>query len=678
MPVIYDVSIEPCEKENLFQVTWNHNETNMQDCFPSEAKITAEEAHRLWQETKHQAVIGEKLFHFLDGDARHLARALKEAYLQGECLQINLWTCSRVSDWPFELLWNDSEFLLHKQVHMVRCVSAWGKGKHISPHDRQLKFLFMACSALGAKPELDYEWEEEKIFQATEKLAIEMVVEDTGSLEGLQSRLENEQYDVVQLSGHADIIAGESPFFIMENELGQRHDVFPGKLWNDALIENTPRLLFLSGCRTGETPSGAPNTGAVSFAHLLVKDYKVPAVLGWGRNVRDDQAIHAEKMLYHELSRGKSILDAVQRVRYELLETFQNVERNAWPLLRLFSSGIALNAIVKKGQRWQPKPRQMAHIYLKTSAVKVLAEGFIGRRRQIQRILNSLKHDFNKVGTLLLGAGGLGKTCLATKICERFTNDTEIIIVQGKFNEITLNAALHDAFTRSRDEKGKSILTQPGEMADKLAKLCADSFKEKRYLVFLDGFEQNIEDAEKGRPGPLKPVAAELLKALLHYLPFSGKMTQLLITSRYGFSLTGQNRDLVKERLERVTLTGFNETEQIKKLWQLKNLLEYQYGPLSLKLMAEGKGNPQLMEILNVVVSQDKNLTGTQLMESIKARRTEFIQELNIRELIEYGGVEFESFLGFLSTCKEPLSEQVDSCVDGATQHGRADQQPPL
>jgi len=37
--------------------------------------------------------------------------------------------------------------------------------------------------------------------------------------------------------------------------------------------------------------------------------------------------------------------------------------------------------------------------------------------------------------------------------------------------------------------------------------------------------------------------AADLLKTLLHYLPFSGKMTQLIITCRYEFSLTEQSRD---------------------------------------------------------------------------------------------------------------------------------------
>ncbi len=648
MPVIYNVIIEPVKEENLFQVTWHNVETNAQDCFLREAEIIPEETRRLWQIPKNQAAIGEKLFRFLDGDARHLARALNEANQQGEILQLYLRTCKETADWPFELLAKESVFLLANQIHLVRWVSDWGSGKRMIPQNRQLKFLFMACSALDVKPELDYEREEEAIFQATEKLAIEMEVEDSGSLEGLQQRLEVEQYDVVHLSGHADIASNGSPFFIMEDEFGNMREVFPGELWNDALIENPPRLLFLSGCRTGETPDSDENTDAVSFAHLLVKSYNVPAVLGWGRPVSDSQAIHAEKALFHELSRGKSILEAVQRVRYELQENFPDVEKNAWPLLRLFGGGVALNAIVEKGQRWQPKSRQMKLVSLKNSRVQVLEEGFIGRRRQMQSIFRTLKQDLYKVGVLLLGTAGLGKSCLAGKICERFPDHTEII-VHGKLDAINLGAALKDAFIVSQDEKGQKILAQPMEMKDKLARLCADSFKEQRYLILLDGFDQNIEGAEKGRPGSLNPEAADLLKVLLHYLPFNGKMTQLVITSRFGFSLTEQKRDLVEERLEKVTLTGFQETEQFKKLLQLKNLLNYRNGASALELMREGKGNPLLMEELDELVERNATLEKPQLLAVIKEEREKFIRGHVLQELVQWGGKELENLLRGLS-----------------------------
>jgi hypothetical protein len=96
-----------------------------------------------------------------------------------------------------------------------------------------------------------------------------------------------------------------------------------------------------------------------------------------------------------------------------------------------------LNAVVTEGQQQKPRPRDMVHVYLKKSRVQILTEGFVGRRRQLLQSLRALKHDPDKIGALLLGMGGLGKSCLAGKLSERFTDHTSIII-HGKFNTITL------------------------------------------------------------------------------------------------------------------------------------------------------------------------------------------------------------------------------------------------
>jgi hypothetical protein len=555
MSIIYNVTIEPTGKENHFQVTWYDVEQNSQDCFARGIDITPKEAQLLWEQPQYQPAIGQKLFHFLDGDARHFMRALDQANQQGETLLVYLFTCKQTADWPFELLARNDTFCLPSQLNLVRCVSSRGIGKTLPPQNRPLKLLFMACSALDVKPELDYEREEEAIYSITEKLAMDMEVEDSGSLGGLRSRLEQTQYDVVHLTGHASIDRKKGPFFIMENETGHKHRVFPEMLWDEALIENPPRLLFLSGCRTGEAFNRLENIHLVSFARLMVERF-LPSVVGWGRSVTDKQAAHAGKMLYHELSRGNSILDAVKRARYELQKDFPGTSTPAWPLLRLFSNGIPLNAIVKKGQKWRPNPRQLKHVCLGNSQIKILSEGFTGRRRQLQNSLHALRQEYDKVGVVLLGAGGTGKSCLAGKICERFPHHT-LIIIQGKLNPITLQAALKDAFIVSQDKKGQQTLSEKKEMTDKLANLCTTSFQEKNYLILLDAFDQNLEGTDKGQPAQIKLEAVELVKVLLHYLPFSGKMTQLIITSRNNFSLSHQSRDLAEEKLKKVWLTSF-------------------------------------------------------------------------------------------------------------------------
>lgn len=662
MSIIYNINIEPAKKHNLFHITWHKPETNTVDSFEQSIEITLDETHLLCHQQRHQLSIGHKLYKFLDSDNHHFQHALDRANRLGEPLQLNLCTCKQTADWPFELLAKDNTFLLPQELHLVRTVFHRDKEENIPPENRPLKLLFMACSAMDVKPELDFEQEEEAIFHITKNLPIHMEVEDSGSLEGLRRQLKKELYDVIHLSGHANIDKNGRPYFVMEDETGYHHNVFPDELWNEALIENPPGLLFLSGCRTGQTPdrsiiTGAPeNMAEGSFARLLVEDGKMPAVLGWGRSVNDKEATHAGRMLYRELSRGRSILKAVQRTRFELKKEFPHSDKPAWPLLRLYSSVMLLNAVVEENQRRKPMERRMRYVYLENSRVRVLAEGFVGRRRQLQTGLRALKQEADKVGLVLLGTAGLGKSCLAGKLCERFTQHT-LIIIHGKFNTISLEAALTDAFVKAQDEKGQQLLTQKMTMTDKLIILCNNSFKEKNYLLLLDDFEQNLEAADKGQPGPLQPEAANLLNLLLRLLPLSGKKTQLIITSRYEFSLAEQDRNLVDERLYKIWLTSFRESEQLKKVQGLENIFYYPDQSLAPRLLAEACGNPRLMEWLNLLVGQMEAAEVAQLLEAIKDKQEEFINNHVLRELIQQGGDELVLFLRWLSIYRRPVPE---------------------
>ena len=82
MPLIYNVTIEPVEKENLFHITWQKKGTDRKNGFNQKAgHITRDEVERLWLLPGHQLTVGKKLFNFLDGDNRYLRRALDQAKL---------------------------------------------------------------------------------------------------------------------------------------------------------------------------------------------------------------------------------------------------------------------------------------------------------------------------------------------------------------------------------------------------------------------------------------------------------------------------------------------------------------------------------------------------------------------------------------------------------------------
>lgn len=628
MSFIYNLIIEQTEKEDIFHITWHNTETNTQDSFTQPVEMTSEEIRGFRHQPKHHPDIGQKLFYFLDGDSRYFLRVLDQAKQQGQSIQVNLHPCQKVADWPFELLAINNTFLLPHQLHLVRCVSDWGRAKSMTPQNRPLKLLFAACSPMDVKPELDFEREEEAIFHITEKLEIDIEVEYSGSLQGLHNQLQQEQYDVVHLSGYVNIDQNGHPYFIMEDEIGGKHRVFPENLWEEALIENPPHLLFLSGIRLDDALYSPESSAFLSLGQRLAKSHPLSTVLEWDRPAKDEQVIHAGKIFYQQLSRGKSILEAIQRMRYELLKNFSETTNPAWPMLRLFSTGMELNALVKENQQWQPKSRRMKHIYLKYSQARVLIEGFVGRRRQLQNSLRTLKNNIDKLGVLILGDAGVGKSSLAGKICEQFTNHT-IIIVHGKLNTITLESALKDAFIISQDEEGQKILSQKREITKKLPDLMATSFIKKNYLLLLDDFDKNLEGADKSQPGLLTFEAAELLKILLQYLHISGKMTQLIITNRCEFSLIHEDRDLVKERLEKIWLTNFNESEQQKKARQLEHIINYPDQSVVQRLLTAGHGNPRLMEWLDDLVGEMEKAEVTDLLEAVKKKQQEFFEEFS-------------------------------------------------
>jgi len=297
----YQVSITKQPETGLFRVTWLDMERQIETFFEVSAPGMTADRLKSWKHPGNRLAVGRELFQFLDGSQRYFSGLLEKAAGENLFPLVYLTAGRECEDWPFELIAQGDRFLVPTVLHLVRCVSDRGANTKPVPQNRPLKMLFMACSSQGVIPELKFEKEEETIYKVTEEFAIDMEVEDSGSLEGLKGKLALEHYDIVHLSGHAGIDKDGQAFFVMEDETGYRQDVYAKDLYHGALIDNMPRLVFLSGCHTGETGAGDET---VSFCRELVEEYRVPAVLGWGREVSDGEATFAAKVIYRELSRG--------------------------------------------------------------------------------------------------------------------------------------------------------------------------------------------------------------------------------------------------------------------------------------------------------------------------------------------------------------------------------------
>ena len=317
----------------------------------------------------------------------------------------------------------------------------------------------MACSPMDLGDSvLQFEKEEENIQKSIEKFQIEMTVEDSGSLEGLKNALmQGNGYDIVHITGHAGIDPKLGPVFYMENEIGELAKVTPESL-GEILKDFLPRVLFLSGCSTGKSDKV---NEVESFAYRMV-EHNIPVALGWGLPVSDTGATIMTTKLYEYLAMGKDIDFAVQRARQEVEK-----EYHPWPLLRLFTDSSPLISIIDPKRPLMPTSyRKTRYKYLADSEVKVLEYGFIGRRREIQHGTKVLRGEKDKYGLLIRGPAGLGKSCLAGKLIERF-HEKSLVVFHGEVRAADIVSKLKRLFEKNNIKSGTDILGSDREYEEK-------------------------------------------------------------------------------------------------------------------------------------------------------------------------------------------------------------------
>ncbi len=271
----------------------------------------------------HLAQLGRKLFDWLDGTERWLAQAIAQNR-GGLVLAID--AQEQLGGLPWEVMFYE-RFLVARSIIPVRVMGDFRQSQTSrAPAPRQLRTLFMATDPIDVSPSLDFEAEEALILQETQDLAMDLRVEESGCLEELQGfwrRFSQHHFDIFHLSGHANICDGV-PYFITESPEGNRVDAQLAD-FDDVFRLRYPPLMFLSGCRTGQS---APT----SLAASLVQQ-GAPAVLGWGRPVADQGAIAAAMLLYKSLAAGETIAES-------LVLTYQDLIREEvpdWCLLRLYA-----------------------------------------------------------------------------------------------------------------------------------------------------------------------------------------------------------------------------------------------------------------------------------------------------------------------------------------------------
>ena len=430
----------------------------------------------------------------------------------------------------------------------------------------RLSTVFMAASPKGAQVrrfgklhELRFEEEEAAIVRAAGTVGMDLVVEESGTLSLLEETLSFEKHiDVVHISCHGT--TEPEPCLLLEDEYGERKPETAKDIVNK-VRPYTPKLLFLSACETN-TPGRAVNALAVDVVLAGLS-----AVLGWAGSVDDSEATQFAEELYHRLALGHSLPEATGDARRQLLEGDGNPQTDRpsrdWHLARLYlgPNGGGKLSSGKQARKRDANAVHKAFLDEKNSKVPVAApHEFVGRRRQIQQVLQAFRQDGSK-GVFVHGVGRQGKSSLAARIALRMA-EYKPVVLYGKYDELSIlnafgNTGTDDKLRDFLDSRRQEVQAHPERFAHILRELLENHFSglkkdentpiiQQPTLLIVDDFEQVLEE----RPGQAHRIKQDILPAIRGVLlAFRNARTasRLLFTSRYTFSLTHDGRDLAAD-----------------------------------------------------------------------------------------------------------------------------------
>jgi tetratricopeptide (TPR) repeat protein len=574
--------------------------------------------------------LGRKLFDWLDGSQRWLSGSIlqgrgyaNEQHRRGLIIAID--AQGRLGGLPWEILFDDKGFLVTRSIVPIRVVGGFAVGERVyTVPDRELRALFMATDPIGVYPKLGFEREERAILQATRDLPMELRVEESGCLDELKGfwRRFRDRFDVFHLNGHADIRDGV-PYFITEDLEGRRVD---SRLedFDEVFKLRYPPLMFLSGCRTGQSS----DRGASSSLAADLVGMGAPAVLGWGRPVGDDGAIEAAMLLYECLAQGGTLAEALALTYSGLIR--QNVPD--WCLLRLYAKFGAWDALVLPPEdgMWAPFEEASTDFLDAQGLVKVAGkDGFVGRRRYLQRGLRALKSSSN-LGIWLYGIGGVGKSTLAARLLDRLKDNYERLVIVGVLDEDRLKNLLS---RQCMNPTGHQILQGDLPLAQKLATFLKNGLNQpkQRFIFVLDDFEQNLELNGNGEQ-VLKAAVVQPLMALLDGMSLSNLPHRVMITCRY----TVQLEQKYKRRIQQFQVERMDKADEEKLFDRLESFSPRSGVDADVRSQAReiADGYPRLLEWLDRVLA-DPSIDPGAILTAMKDKQAEFLENILAAKLLE-------------------------------------------
>ena len=471
------------------------------------------------------------------------------------------------------------------------------------PKDRALKVVFMAAEPRAIEGSVGYEQQERTILEAIQRRPIDIFVEESGCLEELELTLQDcgTDIDILHLAG-----VYERGYLLTEDEYGNQINSSAEDIFG-AISKGFPRLLILCG----KYKEWRGDKGLTEMAAALMEK-GIEAII----TIDDVGAQALLKTLYRKLANGETLGEAIREIHREHAQTPTGSHLGIY----LANEQLLFHSLVKAGLKYAPKPTTIRTVDGAGRKVKEMTRAnFIGRRRQLQNYLYALKNDPDKVGVIIHGGGGLGKSSIASRLSfDRLPDHERIFWSDWKKGVTPLNSkTLIDKLKSST-----SIISEPDllpylkesgeDNLETSLKIVFDSLSNKGKLLLLifDDFEWNLEPQEDGSY-KIRTEPARVLQAVIGAV--LNTRHKIIITCRYD--KFDQDNCLLPYFYSQ-GLDPLRETDLEKFLRRLENFNPDRIASeLRQRTIEVAQGNPRLLEELNAVLGKSSEVAKKELEE---------------------------------------------------------------